>query len=348
MVKVINRDCHHTLVDLAAKLFLGVDFDTLHDLTCSNSKDLRTLDLAIGDRAFAPFAYWNIPYVGLYLDGNQWAIERIKAKAIEVIEKQEASSSDESVSKDKTFCAKAVELNKNPKCKMTRERLFGNILTMFVGSQDTQSSSFITCLWLLASDKTDDKLQDELYEEVLAANFDTQDNPKKLLETTPRLQSFINEAQRCFAAVPIEMFEVGDEEVKLQGEVLKPGQPIIRCTRFTGINPNNPSVHVKPGPNGEDATKFVPRRWLNYDANGKVTGFESPSNKNAGFLAFGCGLNMRDCPGRFYADVQLVYMVGIIMREFKMKLEAGHQHVGRVMGLTESVDCDLSVVLTKR
>lgn len=350
MTKVINRDCHHVLVDLSAKLFLGVDFDTLHEEGCKDAKDLRTLDLAIGDRALAPFAYWNIPIVGRYLDGYEWAIVRLKAKAIKVInEHQERCAAGDSPD-EKTFCSKAVALNHSGKgTKLTHERLVGNILTMFVGAQDTQSSSFITALWLLASDKTDDKLQDELYQEALQINFET-DSPRDLLDSAPRMRSFLDEAQRMFSAVPIEMFETLDESVKLQGEVLEPGTPLIRMTRFTGINPNNPCSHVKPGPNGEDATVFLPRRWLNFDPkDGKtIIGVDSPSNKNSGFLAFGSGLNMRDCPGRYYADVALVYMAGILVKEFKMELAPDHEPVGRVMGLTESVDRDLNFVLTKR
>ena len=189
--------------------------------------------------------------------------------------------------------------------------------------------------------------QDELHQEAISTNLDT-DSPKELLKTTPRILSFLNEAQRMYSAVPIEMFEAGPQGVKLQGETLEPGTPIIRMTRFCGLNPNAPSPYVKPGPNGEDATVFVPRRWLLYDDHGNVTGCETPDNKHAGFLAFGCGLNIRDCPGRFYADVAMVYMVGMIMKEYSIKLEDGHPPVGRVMGLTESVDRELSVVLTKR
>lgn len=343
MIKVINKDCHHCLVDTSAKLFLGVEFDSLHKPDSKDAEDLRTLDVALGTRAFAPFPYWDIPLIGLYLDGNQWAIDRIKRKGLKVISEVE-NDPNADVS---TFCAKAVRLNGQNNCKMTRERLIGNILTMFVGAQDTQSSSFITALWLLASDKVDDKLQDELYQEAISNNLDT-DSPKDLLKNMPRTLSFLNEAQRMFAAVPIEMFEAGKDGVKLQGEILEPGTPIIRMTRFCGLNPNAPSPHVKPGPNGEDATIFVPRRWLTHDDKGNVTGCETPDNKHAGFLAFGCALNIRDCPGRFYADVAMVYMVGMIMKEYTLKLEDDHPHVGRIMGLTESVDRELSMVVTKR
>jgi cytochrome P450 len=155
--------------DTIATVALGYDLDFLRHPDAHFLADVQHCLSTLGGRTLAyPFCYWKIPVIGQYLDGRGWAIRRVQtiiAKAIEeqerAVPKEQQQNVDKCRAKDDksnhqssgstaTFLSKLLRGMRAEKIVLERDRLAGNVLTLFLGGTDTSSKTLSHALYILA------------------------------------------------------------------------------------------------------------------------------------------------------------------------------------------------------
>lgn len=327
----INHDIMRFTMDATALTTLGKDFDSLHNLSNKESKDIVRVFEGGFSRTLSPLPYWKIPIIGQYLDGAGWAQARLLSSLAKLVDEATANQHGDA------FVKKALaQREKDP--SFTTERIIGNMLTIFVGGTDSTASTLCSIIQTLATDKTG--LQKELAEEVAALPTDLEDIKfDDLRDRLPRLRSFLYEIHRYYSAFPMLFFEAADD-VELFGTVIPKGRQIAVLTRYVVMNPHSPPSHVPLGPNGESHLEFCPRRYLNDKHQ-----VQHPENNSTSFLTFGHGI--RSCPGKLFSDAILSLTLIALLRNFEWELAPDHEPIGRIMGFAETPDKDVNVVFTE-
>jgi cytochrome P450 len=336
----INRDCYQVSMDIIAMVILGADFDTLRrSRDTQEARDIEKIGDVLLQRSLAPFRYFDIPLIGQYLDGGARPIKRLHQSLDRLVEEEEKKSDAESSA---TFLSKVVKINKKDEAKLSRDRMIGNLITMFFGGTDTSGSTLTTALYVIATDTNG--LQDEL-----AAEAKLIKNPEtitwdEILEALPRQRSFYYELQRHYSPAAFLILHCEEQIPFLDDTTLPEGTQIMALTQYTGLNPHSPPKGVMLGPNGEGPSQYCPRRWLT-TKDGKLT-VEAPPTTGCEFLTFGHGMRM--CPGKTFAHSTFLFIFSSILAKFKVELEPGHPPVGRMNQFVDRPNRDVKVIFTPR
>jgi cytochrome P450 len=101
---VINNDLLSAAMDIISLIACGQD---LNSVMKGNTQELGEDVKAIVNKAAlrcvaAPFAYWNIPFIGQYLDGGGWKANRTRRRLKEIVDDNKKSLSASGDSKSCT------------------------------------------------------------------------------------------------------------------------------------------------------------------------------------------------------------------------------------------------------
>ncbi|XP_072484483.1 cholesterol side-chain cleavage enzyme, mitochondrial [Notamacropus eugenii] len=175
---------------------------------------------------------------------------------------------------------------------MNFEDVKANVTEMMAGGVDTTSMTLQWCLYEMARNQ---KVQDMLRAEVLAAHRDAQGDVKKMLKSVPLLKAAIKETLRLHPiAITIQRYIPSD--LVLQNYMI-PAKTLVQVAIFAmGKDPNffsNPD-------------KFDPSRWLNEDTY---------------FRALSFGFGPRQCLGRRIAELEMTIFLMHILENFKIEVQ---------------------------
>ncbi|KAL7563076.1 hypothetical protein ACA910_022569 [Epithemia clementina (nom. ined.)] len=335
----IHNDLHSISIDILSLAVYGKDANSLEALSDQTSRDVMAiLDLAMM-RMFSPFAYWDIPLIGPYLDGGGWIKNRLVQALDQMISQQQElnniseESEDASIARSRcnTFLSKILALNQESEDFMPRERLIGQLLTLFLGGSDSVGTVLTTAFWQLAADP---ELQNTLVQELLKMPdvADVRDaTVEKMMKHLPRMRAFIMELLRCYGPLPIiflaaaEDLDLGCGESKEQKQAffIPRGAEVMLLTQYASTHPAAPPSEIPIGPNGEEPSEFCPQRWL---VSGENTGkpgqslVEFPTLQSGVHMAFGHG--PRICPGKEFAELEVMTCITHVLQRFNIALEA--------------------------
>jgi cytochrome P450 len=232
---------------------------------------------------------------------------------------------------------KLLTLVKGGSSRLDRQRMAGNLLTVFFAGTDATGSILSSMLWMIATDKSG--LQDELAKEardlgdIIAAAF------QEINSKLPKLKSAAYETQRIYSVFPFLMLKAA-QQVAFDNTTLSSGTQLLVMTRYVSTNPISRPTGVPLGPNGEHPSEFCARRWL---VDG---GVQPPSTKKGAFMAFGHG--PRTCPGRDVAEIVTLVVISSVLQRFEISLAPGHATVHRKLSFAEVPDKDIHLILKPR
>lgn len=347
-IVVANRDVSSSALDIIALTILGMDFDTLNNPNSLVSRDLFAIFEIVMLRVMSPLPYWNIPVIGQRLDGGKYHSERVLDTIKDLIKKHRQRVADsEQTHEKKNFLEKVLALEESS--ILDEDRMVGNLAVLIFGGTDTSSNTLSFCLWELARDK---EFQNEVYTMEISKFCSDFDDlaVDDVLQRFPRLRSFLFEILRVRGPAPFLFFEP-TELVEFHGEMIPPGTIFCALTRSQG---EKADAEVPKGPNGEGPEQFCPRRFLapstsnkkNQDDGLLTATVVQPSNNFGGFMPFGYGL--RSCPGKQFAEVEILTMLVCILKEFQIEVMKDHPPIKYVSRFTETFDEDLRLSLKMR
>ena len=319
---LIHNDLHSVSLDILSLAVYGKDSNSLETLSDKTSKDVMAiLDLAM-TRMFSPFAYWEIPLIGPYLDGGGWIKNRLIRELDKIISEHEQSIKDIDPTSDndrsRTFLSKLLALNHDSEDIMPQNRLVGQLLTLFIGGSDSVGTLLVTAFWQLASDL---ELQESLVEELarLPRGSVGTASMEDMMVCLPRTRSFVMELARCFGPLPTIFLAAAEDLSFGQSEsnekvFIPQGTEIILLTQYANTHPTHPPADIPLGPNGEDPSQFCPQRWLVQTKDSES--LEFPSIRSGVHMAFGHGARM--CPGKDFAELEVITCIAYVIESFQL------------------------------
>jgi cytochrome P450 len=354
IVRDIQVDLSNVTADSIAAVTLDQDFDFLNHPDSIEAADVQKVMEGLLSRALSPVRYWRVPVVGQYLDGLGFAINRIFNLMDQVVHDFERERGSTSSSHDgeestaasgtspqkKTFVSKLYDAMHSEKTQLSRERVIGNILTLFMAGTDTTSKTLAYALYLLARDT---ELQKELQAEAAGVDLKAA-TLQDLYERLPCLKSFLHEVHRMYS-VPFIILQA-NREVTFCGTKLPKGTNFMLLVKYIGNQTIAPSKDVPAGPNGEVPSEFCPSRYLVRDPDTGHLSSVSPNTKAGGFMVFGHG--MRACPGRTYSEAFSYLILASILQTFDVELAPNHPEPKMEFDVVMVPDCGVSLQLTKR
>ncbi|KAL4251988.1 cytochrome P450 family protein [Abortiporus biennis] len=206
---------------------------------------------------------------------------------------------------------------------MGREELTAEALTQLIAGSDTTSNSSCAITYHLAHNpKVQAKLHQEL-DDALGNEDDavaTFDQVKKL----PYLEAVINEALRIHSPSGIGLPRVVPEGgLVVCGESFPEGS-ILSVPTYT--------IHRDPNVWGEDIEAFRPERWFEQDKNAIQKTFNP--------FSYG----PRSCVGRNLAQMELLIIIGSILRRYEFVLQEPEKHFDTLEGfLRKPVECVVGI-----
>jgi len=298
----VENDLGSISADSIAKVTMDRDLDLLHQPDSKTSKDIRMTMSGMITRTRAPIRYWKIPFVGQYLDGLGAAIKSVQEIVNETVIEHENKETDTRL----TFVRKMIDTMKSEKSPITRDRLVGNVVTMFMAGTDTTSSALMTALYLLGRDTG---LQETLRAEADSVNLDAMDL-RDLLTKLPRLKSFLHEAHYWYG-VPIIGLRI-TKDVQFHDTTIPAGHNVFVLLRYIS--------QARGSFKGSSTKEFSPERWLERDESGNLA-CPTPTFREMDFTPFGYG--QRACPGRTYSEALSYSILLSLLQNFEWKLAPG-------------------------
>jgi cytochrome P450 len=342
LVLVPEKDVMNMSADAVAKVVMDRDFDFLNDPDSRTSRDIHETVVGGFRRALSPVWYWRIPVIGQYLDGLGFSVRRVGQMLDTVVKEQEEKQtavSDTTTSKS-FFVKKLYDLMKREQSYIDRDRVSGNLVTLFLAGVDTTSKTMTTALYVLAKDP---QLQKELQREV--DGFDLTDATlHDLYEKVPRVKAFFHEMHRFYGNAVL--FLKVNKDIDFCGGTLRKGEDILLFSRYLTTSDKSQVTGIPHGPNGEPPSVFCSARYLVQDEGGKTT-TATPKPGSLAIATFGSGV--RACPGRTYSEA-LSYCVLIrVLQTFDLALPPDFPENPKLLNQNVMVlDCPVQLKLTKR
>ena len=340
----VNADMYRYAMDSTFLTILGKDVNTLkHPQQITT--DLQTAFNGVLKRHLSPIEYWKIPFVGQYLDGTGFAVDRMIAAMGDVLDRFKTHGVSDG---DGSFVAKLVQHSERGRGWDNKE-IIGNLASIYLASIDTTGGTLCFAIQQLIEDETG--FQDELVEELqtkLPAKLEDVTIEDLSEDNVPLLNSFFHEVVR-YEAVAAFFALAANEDIPFCGTTLKKDTEIFALFKYCNLNTHQRPKATPSGPNGEyeDHTQFHPRRWLVNDKKSKG-GYtcQSPQSNDTSYMSFGYG--PQQCLGRTYEITTMAYALAAIVRSFRIAKAEGYTSPGRKLILTIAPDADVRVVLTKR
>ena len=216
-------------------------------------------------------------------------------------------------------------------------------MTMFAAGSETTYVTLCSSLWEIANDTSG--LQKELAAEALALDDFENAGLDEIMNGLPRLRSLIYEVLRIRGPSPFLGLQ-NMEEIEIAGTKLPPHTLFFLAWRYIStLDTADPERLTPMGPQNTPQNQFCPRRWLVVNDDGNIFSIHNPTHKH-GWRPFGVGV--RVCPGRDFAEVEMLIILASILRSFEISLEKNHAPMKLISRFTESPDIDIRLCFRPR
>lgn len=321
-----QEDLMRYTIDVTSNLAFGYDVNTLEDRGGEIQRHLEKVFPMVNRRINAPFPYWHFV---------RFAADRALEEALVAIRK----ALEEFIAHSRAQLARHPELATRPTnfleamlaaqevgdMAISDEEIFGNVLTMLIGGEDSTAATMAWMLhFLIEHPEVQERLQQEI-DDVLGEECTLRDIQDA--ERLPYLEAVAFETMRLKSVFPV-LFLGTNTDVELGGVHIPEGTAIFLLTRKCGMQEQEFSA----------ADQFKPERWLE----GRCP--EDAHNPKA-FVPFGAG--PRFCPGRNLALLEMKTAVAMLCRNFTVNKRIGSEPVQEQFGFLMAPQ-KLSISLTPR
>ena len=271
---------------------------------------------------------------------------------------------------------------------LDRERIIGNLLTIFIAGSDSSASTLCAAIVALARDTTG--IQEQIANEIDtnlpwassaadAASFIENISLHDVLPSSssskptfklPILKSFLLEVTRYFPAFPLLFLQTKEDNIPFANTCLPKGQKIIVASRYImkhGCQASSETQGVPVGPNGELPSEFCPRRFLVKANNQSSGGSSSSSSSSNGHTSqerqqvydvrlpeknsmsyLTFGHGARICPGQSLSETIITVTIASLLQRYTIQLAPNHPPITHVLGFAEMPEQDVRIVLIPR
>jgi cytochrome P450 len=291
----VQEDLMRYTIDVTSNLAFGYDVNTLEDKGADIQRHLEKVFPMVNRRINAPFPYWH--FVRLPADrALEKALVAIREALTDFVGHSRArlARNPELATHPTNFLEAMLAAQDTGEAPITDDEIFGNVLTMLIGGEDSTAATMAWMLHFFAQHPT---VQAQVQQEVDRVLGD-----KPLLhdigdaDRLPFLEAVAFETMRLKSVFPI-LFLGTNKDVELGGVRIPEGTALFLLTRKCGMQ-----EHEFSSPN-----EFRPERWLE----GACP--EGAHNAKA-FVPFGAG--PRFCPGRNLAMLEMKSAMAMLCRSF--------------------------------
>ena len=323
----VQEDLMRYTIDVTSNLAFGYDVNTLEDQGADIQRHLEKVFPMVNRRINAPFPYWH--FVKLPSDrALDKALVAIRASLTEFIahSRKRLTQNPDLAMHPTNFLEAMLAARDVDGAEITEEEIFGNVLTMLIGGEDSTAA---TMAWMLhfLTDHPDIQrhLQQEL-DDVLGPS--TMLHDFRDAERLTYLEAASFETMRLKSVFPI-LFLGANTDVELGGVQIPKGTAIFLLTRKCGMQEREFTA----------ADQFQPERWM-APHGGQVEGHNPKA-----FVPFGAGPRL--CPGRNLTLLEIKSAMAMLFRNFSVAKSAFAKPVDEHFGFLMAPK-NLSVTFKKR
>jgi len=293
----VQEDLMRYTIDVTSNLAFGYDVNTLEGKGGDIQRHLEKVFPMVNRRINAPFPYWH--FVTFPADrALKEALVAIRQALAEFIAHSRAQIAryPELATQPTNFLEAMLATQGIGEEAITDEEIFGNVLTMLIGGEDSTAA---TMAWMLHFFAEYPEVQARIQQEVDDALGDaTMLKDIRDAEQLSYLEAVAFETMRLKSVFPI-LFLGTNKDVELGGVHIPEGTAIFLLTRKCGMQEHEFAA----------ADQFRPERWL---AEGCPEGAHNPK----AFVPFGAG--PRFCPGRNLALLEMKSAIAMLCRSFSV------------------------------
>ena len=323
----VPGDLMRYTIDVTSTLAFGYDVNTLEDKGDDLQTHLEKVFPMVNKRINAPFPYWHFIKMPEDRALDEALIAIRKALAGFIVHSRARLAQNPLLAAHPTnFLEAMLAAREGGDADMTDDEIFGNVLTMLIGGEDSTAATMAWMLHFLTEyPETQARLQAEV-DEVLGRGrllHQFQD-----AERLTYLEAVSFETMRLKSVFPI-LFLGANKDVELGGVQIPEGTAIFLLTRHCGMQERE----------FKEPDHFLPDRWL--EGAGHANGGHNPK----AFVPFGAG--PRFCPGRNLALLEMKSAMAMLCRNFSVTKSADAKPVEEQFGFLMSPN-HLSIEFTPR
>lgn len=322
-----QEDLMRYTIDVTSNLAFGYDVNTIENKGDGIQRHLEKVFPMINRRINSPFPYWH--FVKLPADrALDAALVEIRKALIEFISTSRArlEANPDLGIHPTNFLEAMLAAQQNGHAEITDEEIFGNVLTMLIGGEDSTATTMAWMLYYMA--------------EYPAVQLRMQEEVDEVLGSSPMLHDFLHaerlsyveavafETLRLKSVFPI-LFLGTNTDVELGGVRIPKGTALFLLTRHCGMQEQS----------FVDAKEFQPERWLRSGSG------PQPGHNTKAFVPFGAG--PRFCPGRNLAVLEIKSAMAMLCRSFQLRTPSSNPTVKEHFGFLMAPR-GLSVEFTRR
>ncbi len=301
-----QEDLMRYTIDVTSNLAFGYDVNTLEDKGDDIQRHLERVFPMVNRRINAPFPYWHF----VKLPADRALEESLKAirKALGQFiahARQRLTDQPDLASHPTNFLEAMLAAQTAGDAAVTDDEIFGNVLTMLIGGEDSTAATMAWMLHFLTEHPhVQCRMQEEIDRVLGHSNMLQEFSDADELKYT---EAVAFETMRLKAVFPI-LFLGTNQDVELGGVEIPKGTAIFLLVRQSSTQQTAFS----------EADGFRPERWLAHtDRNS--TEFERHNTR--AFVPFGAG--PRFCPGRNLALLELKAAMAMLCRNFQVEKQPG-------------------------
>jgi cytochrome P450 len=323
----VQEDLMRYTIDVTSNLAFGYDVNTVEGKGDDIQRHLEKVFPMVNKRINAPFPYWH--FVKLpedrALDEALAAIRKALAEFI-AHSRQRLARDPDLATHPTNFLEAMLAARDGGTGEITDDEIFGNVLTMLIGGEDSTAA---TMAWMLHFLTEYPEIQRRVQQE--ADHVLGQDRMLHNIRDAERLtylEAVSFETMRLKAVFPV-LFLGTNKDVELGGVHIPEGTAIFLLTRKCGMQESEFTA----------ADTFQPDRWL--------AGMASPEARHnpKAFVPFGAG--PRFCPGRNLALLEMKSAMAMLCRNFSVTKSPDAQPIEEQFGFLMAPK-HLSVDFAKR
>jgi cytochrome P450 len=310
----VQQDLMRYTVDVTTSLAFGYDMNTLENEGDVIQGHLEKIFPMINRRINAPFPYWR--YFKLQADRSlDEALAAIRETITGFVTRGRArlAQNPELADRPTNLLEAMLGARDEGDAAFTDEEIYGNVLTMLLGGEDTTANSMAWMMhFMIENPEVQARMQTEADEVAGNAGMLSQ------LQDADRLnyiEAVTHEAMRLKPVAPIIFLE-SIEDVVIGGVAVPKETALMLLTLHGGLQETNFAA----------ADEFRPERWLEH-----VPSLPGPHNAKA-FIPFGVG--PRYCPGRQLAIVEIKAAMAMLCAAFDIAKTDQAQPVKEIFSFT--------------
>jgi len=308
----VQEDLMRFTIDVTSNLAFGYDVNTLEDKGDDIQRHLEKVFPMVNRRINAPFPYWHFVKLPAdrALDEALVAIHKALAEFI-AHSRERLASNPELAAHPTNFLEAMLSARDLEGAEITDDEIFGNVLTMLIGGEDSTAATMSWMLHFLMEHPDIQRCVQQEADDVLGESSMMRDI--RDAERLRYLEAVAFETMRLKSVFPV-LFLGANRDVELGGVHIPEGTAIFLLTRQCGMQEREFSA----------AEQFQPERWL--ASHGTV----EPGHNPKAFVPFGAG--PRFCPGRNLALLEMKSAMAMLCRNFAVAKPSGAEPVKEQFG----------------